>query len=106
MVGFPFPSTTDTTGASGEAMAVLYQGAPAKLTSAADTHYWIQRYFHVVFAGVMRYAALYLDDPVRYYTEKAVYENGIKDMLEHEEAPTAASPVRRGIDPEIVGRNM
>lgn len=85
--------------------------APDILTSSTGTgggeSLWImQQYFHVVLAGVLRYAMIHIGDFNRYMLSKAEYENGKKDMIMNEHTSLASTPIRRGMFSESYYREM
>lgn len=101
---FPPPPAATTTSTAGGALAATYLGSLPYLNDSSDTNWILARYFKVVLAGVMRYVRLYLGDSQGYLLERSEYENGIRDMLLHEEAATAGTPGLRAVGDEYMGR--
>jgi hypothetical protein len=101
---FPQPLSGNAQLTTGGCVAALYLGALPKLTTSTSTNWILEKYFKVVLAGVMRYVRLFLGDSQGYLLERSEYENGLRDMLLHEEAPTALTPVMRGVGNEYMGR--
>lgn len=98
-------TVTTASGGGGGVVAVSYLGTPLLLVSGTDTNWILSDYFKVVLAGVMRYARVYLGDYQGYLLEKAEFENGLRDMLLHEETASASTPRMQGLNPEVLGRN-
>jgi hypothetical protein len=78
--------------------------APAKLTAAGDTHWFLKKYPQTVLAGVLRYASLYVGDLAGYLAAKGHFENGFRDMILGEETTMVATPALRGVIPEVIQR--
>lgn len=101
-----FASPTATNTAGQQFLYLRYLKAPAALTLGNQTLWLTENYFRVVLAGVMRYARLYLGDPRGYLMEKALFENGVAEMMLQEQTGLPASPVLRGVYPEVFTRNQ
>jgi hypothetical protein len=91
-------ATTATT-----AFTLHYQQAPNMVTSP-DSNWMMEKYPHVILAGTLAYAKLYLGDANGYLAQMAAYANGVRDMILTEESPSASTPQMRGVYPESMNR--
>lgn len=93
-----YPLATTAT----DALTLHYLAAPDKFTATTDTHWILDKYPHVVLAGVMRYVMLYVADRDRYLAWKQEYVRGIKQMQRQESSIVASTPNMRGLIPEVI----
>lgn len=84
----------------------FYTAAPDKLTGGASTHWMLTKYPHVVLAGLLRYAFLYLGELPSYMEWKRRFVNGLKDMLVSEESVVANTPSFGGVFPSVLTRGI